>query len=481
MQPAKWSIKMKPSENCNSFLLKCLFCIVLMLALITCRAWAVCSIYNSPQHTSTDDGSAAKVRFGNIQLMDQAIQPKGTIISRIVVPPTEFHSRNSTSESILWVCDQGDQDHIVFLVATNGDDYYGGRAEVAAGDAGGQLGVFYTVFRLMGLRLSMEGKTITQYYQDVPVNYDVGDGSNGCAVGKICIRLRHIPTLEAELIRIQTYPEVTGRPVNPPYTSGSYVYGGPAAYIQLSNKTNGIGPQPVTFGHDEIGENSAYYFDFWGINNGFGYTLYNAVNVSPPTNSCLTTFATPVVVFPNTTVTNLNSGGEVIADFEVHVECHNNAQQGISAGQNAIGLQVSPSTYTTSQSLGFVNASTGVSTLVSDNYGNDPNLAQNVGIFLTNPATNSAMNFVGQPGLTGSFSATGGVGCSGYCYPAIKYPNGNAAGWYSVAQNAEIIGTPNSGHTLYKVPFRATLKKLSTGMATSGRVYATATVLVKIQ
>lgn len=447
---------------------------------IASNTWAVCNIA-SPLRLETDDGSAAKLRFGNVQLMNQAIQPLGSIIASTVVPPTEFRGRNSTAESILWICDVGDQDHIVFLVATNGDDWFGGRAEVASGDTGGQLGVFYTYARLVGLRLTVGGKTINKLYQDIPVAYDTGDGSNGCALGKICIRLRHVPSLQAELIRIQTFPEVTGRPVIPPFTSGQYPYAGPAAYIQLSNKTNGIGPQPVTFGHDEIGDNSETRFNFWGVDNGFGYTLYNAVNISPVTNACLTTFVTPIVNFPTTSAINLNDGAQISADFDVHIECHNSAQRGIASGQNAIGLQVSSSTYATSQSLGLVNGSNGVSALISDNYLNDINLAQNVGVYLSNPVNNAAMNFIGQPGLTGSFSATGGTGCTGVCYPAISYPSGNLAGWYSVAQNAVVIGTPNANHTQYRIPFRATLKKLTTGSVTPGTFYATATVLVKIQ
>jgi hypothetical protein len=448
---------------------------------IASNTWAVCNIA-SPLHLETNDGSAAKLRFGNVQLRDQAIQPLGSIVASTVVPPTEFRGRNSTAESILWICDVGDQDHIVFLVATNGDDYYGGHSEVASSDTGGQLGVFYTYARLVGLRLTVGGKTINKYYQDVPVTaYDTGDGSNGCALGKICIRLRHVPSLQAELIRIQTFPEVTGRPVTPQLSDGQYSYAGPAAYIQLSNKTNGVGPQPVTFGHDEIGEDSQFRYQFWGVRNGFGYTLYRAVSISPPTNSCLTTFVTPVVNFPTTSAINLNDGAQLSADFDVHVECHNSARRGIASGQNAIGLQVSSSTYATSQSLGLVNASNGVSALISDNYLNNANLAQNVGVYLSNPVNNAAMNFVGQPGLTGSFTATTGTGCTGACYPAITYPNGNSAGWYSVAQNAVVIGTPNASYTQYRVPFRATLKKLTTGPVTPGAFYATATVLVKIQ
>lgn len=91
------------------------------------------------------------------------------------------------------------------------------------------------------------------------------------------------------------------------------------------------------------------------------------------------------------------------------------------------------------------------------------------------------MNFVGQPGLTGTFPATFGTGCSGYCYSAINYPSGNSAGWYSLTQNAQVIGSPVANHTLYRIPYRAVLKKLPKGAATAGRVYATATVLVKIQ
>ncbi len=454
---------------------------LLLIMLISGQSWATCQINKRPQYLETDDGSAAKIRFGNIQLMNQAIQPLGSVIASTIVAPTEFRGRNANSESILWTCDEGDQNYITFLVSTNGDDYYGGRTEVSATDAGGQAGVFYTYAQLIGLRLTMGGKVVTQYYQDIPVNYETGAGSNDCEIGKICIRLKHIPNLQAELIRIQTSPEGGSNQVRPTLDRGLYGYAGPAAYIQLSNKTNGIGPQPVAFGHDEIGESHTSKFNFWWADNGFGYTLFNAMYISPPTNSCLTTFTTPVVNFPKTNIQTLNNGGEVSADFEVQVQCHNNAQRGTSTGQNAIGIQVSSSSYDAAQTLGLVNSSTGVSALISNQYGQDPSLAQNVGIYLTNPANNTTMNFVGQPGLTGTFPATFGTGCSGYCYSAINYPSGNSAGWYSLTQNAQVIGSPVANHTLYRIPYRAVLKKLPKGAATAGRVYATATVLVKIQ
>ena len=130
---------------------------LLLIMLISGQSWATCQINKRPQYLETDDGSAAKIRFGNIQLMNQAIQPLGSVIASTIVAPTEFRGRNANSESILWTCDEGDQNYITFLVSTNGDDYYGGRTEVSATDAGGQAGVFYTYAQLIGLRLTMGG------------------------------------------------------------------------------------------------------------------------------------------------------------------------------------------------------------------------------------------------------------------------------------------------------------------------------------
>lgn len=97
----------------------------LLIVLISGQSWATCQINTRPQYLETDDGSAAKIRFGNIQLMNQAIQPLGSVIASTIVAPTEFRGRNANSESILWTCDEGDQNDITFLVSTNGDDYYG--------------------------------------------------------------------------------------------------------------------------------------------------------------------------------------------------------------------------------------------------------------------------------------------------------------------------------------------------------------------
>lgn len=459
------------------------------------ETWAVCkyayfggpNTINTTQYLETDDASAAKMRFGTVQLMDEAVQAAGSTMAAITVPPTEYKARNTTAETILYQCDIGDENNITYLVSNNADDAYSGGYEVPTADSGGQTGVFYTGFRRVGLKLTMEGKVINKYWQAVPVsNYDTGNGTNGCPAGKICIRLKHIPNLQAELIRIRSCTTTQGNTCFiEPLTSQYYTHNQPSAYIQLSNKgTNGSINTPVGFGHDAEGEihYAPAHYDFFGADNGFAYTLFNSFRiVNESNNSCALIYNTPVVTFPNATVQALNAGGQVATDFDIQVECKNGFIAGTANSQNAFGIQINGSSYSYAQTNGLVNGSNGVTALVSDDYNSNANRAKNVGVFLANPANNNAMNFIGQPGLTGSFAATTATGCSGICYPAITYPQGNAAGWYAINQNAVSLGSAN-GHTKYRIPMRAVLKKLpASGAVTAGSVNATATVLVKVQ
>jgi type 1 fimbria pilin len=166
-----------------------------------------------------------------------------------------------------------------------------------------------------------------------------------------------------------------------------------------------------------------------------------------------------------------------------------------------VGIQASQASYTQAQTLGLVNANQGVTALVSDDYSTNAARAKNVGIFLYKDGGSTLMNFVGQPGYTGSgfpnttntgggisipyscdwtapiISGTGGSTNVCYLGNAINYPSGINAGWYNFPDL-----TQSSGDKTTNIPLRAVLKKLpSAGAVTAGSVLATAHVLVKMQ
>jgi len=406
--------------------------------------------------SQTGDTRTAQIAFGRINMTDTYLQPVGTMLASVVVPPTQYTYNGATAATVLWNCDLADLPNLYFLAATNGDDRLGGFWETGAAD--GLPGVYATWLSYVGIKLTMSGVTLSRYWQRIPLTTYAVSGN------RIQIRLQDVPTMQAELYRISSLPPATGAVSNYCPTMGSASAAGtvytciqPNAYIQL------VGPG---IGHDEIGEDSAYRYDFFGALNGFGYGMRQATSLSQVA-TCVARSATPHVLFSTVSAQQLQAGAVTQANFSVQVECSNSVSSGTASGQTALGIQVSPGAYRAAQSLGLVNASGGVTALVSDNYGNDTGLAQGVGITLENATTGNTMVFVGQPGITGSVPSAN--------------PSGAGAGWYPVLEGASSMGATQSGYTHYLQTFTATLRQLPSHLAQPGKVYATAYVLVKVQ
>lgn len=494
-------------DNKLNIVLKFFFVMLLMCIGITARAECHFVNYmngqptdtNSDKVTETNDRSAAKIPIGNLQLYNNEIQPIGTKITEINVSPLEYKVRNVGPETILWRCEpETDMSKVKFLVATNGNDRYAGSAPVNLTNASN---VYYTWFNGVGIRQTMANTVVTEYWAtvDVDITYDTGSyltptNATQCQEGWYCIRLRHIPNLKVEFFKVDGTPSIlkTTSCGTAMGQSGNYECEEPSAYIQLTD--NELIGGPVTFGHDKELEDSGIYMRFLGANNGFGYTLYNAANLIPAANTCWATTAnTQTVTFPTTSTTHLDTDGEVFADFQIQIACTGNVTAGLNTTNFAVGIQASQASYTQAQALGLVNANQGVTALVSDDYATNAARAKHVGIFLYKDGGSTPMNFVGQPGSTGSnFPQTetkpllsncswsnpdiSGTG-TGTCYLPITFPMGNDAGWYAFSEL-----TQSSGDKTTNIPLRAVLKKLpSAGAVTAGSVLATAHVLVKMQ
>lgn len=477
--------------------------------------------------TDVYDNSAAKIRVGNIHLMDIDVQPAGTILANTSVPPTEYKVRNANPERLIWACSPStNMNNVVFLTSVNGDDRVGGYYEVNefGGNAGGIDNVYYTWFKGVGIRQIMNGTVLTPKWTAIPLTeYETGDtgkpvswARDKCQPGWKCIRLKHLPTLEFQLVRVtgqppyttsaSTYCNTISRPTNPGATgddrgmgrSGNYDCNQPSSYMTLgSTNTVGAGSTgntDVAFRHDGIGvrhNTSASTWMFWDSSNGFGYTLYNAVHLYSTIGACKVSYNTPSVNFGNVTSDYLNSN---IArqSFYVDVDCQTGVNSGLNTGQVAIGIQPSQGAYDAANALGLVNGSFGVEALLDNNYG-DMGVAGNVGIYIKPQSTGNYITLLGQPGATGTLPVTTGdysVTCGGTgvynsaCYPAVAYPKGNVAGWYPVLQHATAIGTnmPKTGFTRYRINYDADLKKINPAQSvTAGSINSTAYVVVKIQ
>lgn len=423
--------------NSTPHLKSLLLVVALLLPLL---GHAACTQTGAAQ---TEDDRTAKIHFGRVNLTSTYLQPVGTLLASVAVPPTNYNFNGASAPTVLWICDTSDLPQLYFLVATNGDDRVGGHWET--GEADGLPGVYATWFQYAGIKQTMSGVTLSRYWRRVPLT------SYATVGNKIHIRLGDIPPLQAELYRISQLPGNSGS-----YCGGmgaasangtSYTCTQPNAYIQL------VGPGLT---HDNIGEDSNSSYRFWGADNGFGYGMRSAATLSNNA-TCVARNATPLVRFMPISRQELSSGANSRTDFTVEIECHNNVLSGTLTGYTALGIQASTGAYQAAQDLGLVNASGGVSHLVSDNYFG-AGMAKGVGIRLRNVNANTAMFFIGN-----------GTG------------TGNLAGWYPVKSGAIYTGSSATNHSSYLLTFSATLERLPGHTVTAGKVHATAYVLVKVQ
>jgi len=409
-----------------------------------------------------DPSAFIKLNFGHINLTSSTLQPDGTSLGAITVPATGYTYAGRTPDDMLWKCDKHvyDQGEVYFLVATNADSRYGGYHEIAEG------GIHGTAFTHVGLRTSMHGVPLARHWKIIPVReYDLVeelDPASGKLKQRIVIRVRHVPDLQAELVKVgQTVPNIGPDfgcyPLSPTAARPRIPYScmEPNAYLQLR------GPGLL---HDEVGEDSGTKYKFWPL-NGLTYALYNSVTLSRKA-SCVVHNATPHVRFDTVSVQQLAQAGvegAASANFSIEVDCNGGITiAGTGENKTAIGIQVSPGAFAAAQKLGLVSGG-GVAYLLSDQYGTDPGLAQGVGITVHDDRGQQRL-FVGQPGTVGS-----------------GHPRGSGAGWYPVLPGTKQINNFPTGIRRHRLDFTAKLVRLPEANLTPGKIRASAHVLVKVQ
>ncbi|WP_343723066.1 fimbrial protein, partial [Herbaspirillum seropedicae] len=147
------------------------------------------------------------------------------------------------------------------------------------------------------------------------------------------------------------------------------------------------------------------------------------------------------------------------------------AAAGTEDNQTAFGIQVSPGALAAARMLGYVNANEGVRYLLSDQYGLDPSVATGVGISLSDAQTHQQMLFLSSS-LSGQWMGQ-------------SFPTGPTAGWYRLSSPDQSRCPPPipAAVNQYTVEKRltATLQKLPGQTVTSGRIFSTAYVIVKVQ
>lgn len=85
--------------------------------------------------------------LGRINVSSIDVQPEGTVLASSVVRFSD-NPLYSSPDNILWVCDISDKNNIFEIIATNGDDRYGGYWDM--GQASGNPNVYGTLFKKSG-------------------------------------------------------------------------------------------------------------------------------------------------------------------------------------------------------------------------------------------------------------------------------------------------------------------------------------------
>jgi len=444
--------------------------LMLCLALLLARpASAICHITGVPQ---TEDWHTAQINFGRVNLASAYLQPPGTLLASLLVPSTNYTHNGAHAESVLWYCDKSDLPKLFFLVSTNGDSRYDGYDEIGGGD--GLSDVYATWIEHVGIRQSMAGVTLTRWWKRIDLQghdencEDWRDQHGKPLKDKICIRLKHIPPLHVELYRVTNLPREEGPiwptcyPMAKPTPGGTpYTCLQPSSYIQLASPAQ-HGPDHIGIAHDLPGQDHRVHYQFWYVDNGFGYGLRGASSFSNmPT--CVARSATPHVLFQAISVNELNAGKSAAANVSVQLECSSEAISGTGRNETAIGLQVSPGALAAAQRLNLVDVSGGgVRYLLSDDYG-AADVARGVGIRMARVADGVNVFFLGRGTTGGRMNA----------------------GWNPFMRGADMTGlSPQPGYSYWDIEFNAILEalpKASREAITPGKVRATAHVLVKVQ
>ncbi|RQH04727.1 fimbrial protein [Paraburkholderia dinghuensis] len=385
-----------------------------------------------------------------------AFVPNGTLIGSAISPVYNLGSSGVGSynpEQILFRCSPNADGTIYEFYGVNGDDAYSGNIDVS-GTSGipGTFRSYYTgvVFRLTNIAT---GNYLSRSWQARPLTGLDRDSQNW-----ILVKAKNFSQYQMEMF------QCTVCQAGATSGTGTWTYVGPLGYVAFVG--GATGSTSVIQGNLTVGSDTATHYDGWYGTWPGAIAAYNTVIVRRNA-TCAVTNATPVVLFPTITTVELNHGGSRQVPVTIQVQCQSTTPSGMSAfasgtaaNQTALGILASPANAQSATNAGLTTSGTGVTYLLSDNYGT-PGIASGVGVALSRP-NGTALNF-----LTNQFVTTGGA----------------ASGWDAVLNDATADGPASGGFTSYTRTIYATFKAFAPGSTpvTPGRYDATATVIVRVQ
>ncbi len=372
--------------------------------------------------------------------------PPGTMLASSVAPFVQYGTTGGYDpERVFFRC--APEDPVYEMYSTNGDNYYSGHpTRDKTGLALGLEAAYETAWDNILLRLT--NVTTGEYFTDIwkeRLLTDLDTDSHGYRL----VKAKNLSTVRAEVYSSggnQSHLYANTR------LSQIYAYTQPSAYIAIK----GPGLAAPTTGNSHVND-----FNGWASNWPGAIGMYRNVTLKRyPT--CVVLNATPYVFLPSVSRNDIENGTATSeVPFQISFKCQNAMVSGTGNNQTALGILASPGAYAAAPKLGLVNAQSGISHLVSDNYGSS-GYAEGVGIRILRD--NNPINL-----LSSENSALGGA-------------NANQMGWYPIIGNNTVLTGNRNGVDFYTENFRARLEKLPQAAAvTPGRVRATATVVIRVQ
>lgn len=407
------------------------------------------------------DGAGQGAMAMTININNEVFQPDGTLLSNKVLSIFDLgsgHTGGYSPEQVLFRCQPTDDPSTFYeYYSTNGDNDTAGKEEM--GSAIGLPESYRTIQRGLISRVTNlnTGEYASRYWKRRPLELDMEKDRD--SKGWYLIKARHFSNYKIEFFKYSPSKGLNSDSWQDGTAGQNWDNSQPIAYSAFQG--GGLSPN-LKPNADHASEWSGFYGDWPGAINP-----YLTVKVRRSA-SCRVETVTPVAVFPPISAVELEKGGQRTLAIDIHLQCQTGApgnagltgfKSGIEAGETAMGLLVQSANYLAAQKEGLgVPGGSGVTHLLSDGYGVNPDVATGVGVALSRQ-DGQKLNWLSSEWITGG---------------------GNAAGWYPVLQDADTSGNQD-GLTRYRARMRATLTRLPGKKVKPGSLNATAQVVVRVQ
>jgi len=403
-----------------------------------------------------DSGGRGAYRLvGNISM--PPLVPDGTLITRGVSSFYDLGANGVGSyqpEQILFRCSPDLNGQIYEFFSTNGDDRFSGMDDWNVSAYSGVPNTYASriqglVFRVTNLKYNIQ---LNHLWQSREISGTLDRDSRGWFL----VKAKNFSSYMLELFQCTRCPAPPGAT----NTRGAqtYTYNQPFAYSAFRGGSLSRG---LENGDNHRHEHSGWYGYWPGV-------------ITPTSNiavrrasTCVVTNVTPLVFFPTLTTTELVNGATSQRPITIEMRCQLTATgsatpfaSGTGLNQTALGIRVQPGNALAAHGLRLTAGGRGVTYLLSDGYGTDPDMATGVGVALSRP-NGMPLNFLTNENLT---------------------LGGAPDGWYPVLDDA-VRGTTSGGITSYTRTINATFRAIAPGSraVTAGRFRATAQVFIRVQ